>query len=132
MLCEPISNGFYSVVPDKRVKELYNRLPTPNELHALGEEGVRIEVILVDFQKDKKLAMLKQLIHHTCQRLCILLKQVSDFYKRPTLENPSKLALKKNAFLFENHDAQLLGQIKRRCCRARAILFKVLADTVGI
>ncbi|CAF1935595.1 unnamed protein product [Brassica napus] len=69
MLCEPISNGFYSVVPDKRVKELYNRLPTPNELHALGEEGVRIEVILVDFQKDKKLAMLKQLIHHTCQWL---------------------------------------------------------------
>ena len=28
----------------------------------MGEEGVRIEVILVDFQKDKKLAMLKQLI----------------------------------------------------------------------
>ncbi|KAH0881183.1 hypothetical protein HID58_068577, partial [Brassica napus] len=70
MLCEPISNGFYSVVPDKRVKELYNRLPTPNELHALGEEGVRIEV--------------------------------SDFYKRPTLESPSKLALEENAFLFEN------------------------------
>lgn len=47
---------------DKRVKELYNRLPTPSELYALGEEGVRIEIILVDFQKDKKLAMLKQLI----------------------------------------------------------------------
>lgn len=50
------------LLQDKRVKELYNRLPTPSELHALGEEGVRIEVILVDFQKDKKLAMLKQLI----------------------------------------------------------------------
>lgn len=62
----------------------------------------------------------------------ILLKQVSDFYKRPTLESPSKLALEENAFLFENHGAQLLGQIKRGCCRARAILFKVLADTVGL
>nr|VDC79785.1 unnamed protein product [Brassica rapa] len=138
MLCEPIPNGFYSVVPDKRVKELYNRLPTPNELHALGEEGVRIEVILVDFQKDKKLAMLKQLIttlvsgSNPASMIKKIAGTVSDFYKRPTLESPSKLALEENAFLFENHGAQLLGQIKRGCCRARAILFKVLADTVGL
>ncbi|CAH2059968.1 unnamed protein product [Thlaspi arvense] len=138
MLCEPIPNGFYSVVPDKRVKELYNRLPTPSELYALGEEGVRIEVILVDFQKDKKLAMLKQLITTLVSgsNPALVIKKiagtVSDFYKRPTLESPSKLALEENAFLFENHGAQLLGQIKRGCCRARAILFKVLADTVGL
>ncbi|CAN6977114.1 unnamed protein product [Brassica oleracea var. botrytis] len=138
MLCEPIPNGFYSVVPDKRVKELYNRLPTLNELHALGEEGVRIEVILVDFQKDKKLAMLKQLIttlvsgSNPASVIKKIAGTVSDFYKRPTLESPSKLALEENAFLFENHGAQLLGQIKRGCCRARAILFKVLADTVGL
>ncbi|KAF3579321.1 hypothetical protein DY000_02034904 [Brassica cretica] len=138
MLCEPIPNGFYSVVPDKRVKEVYNRLPTPSELHALGEEGVRIEVILVDFQKDKKLAMLKQLIttlvsgSNPASVIKKIAGTVSDFYKRPTLESPSKLALEENAFLFENHGAQLLGQIKRGCCRARAILFKVLADTVGL
>ncbi|XP_020883094.1 serine/threonine-protein kinase EDR1 isoform X2 [Arabidopsis lyrata subsp. lyrata] len=138
ILSEPIPNGFYSVVPDKRVKELYNRLPTPSELHALGEEGVRIEVILVDFQKDKKLAMLKQLITTLVSgsNPALVIKKiagtVSDFYKRPTLESPSKLALEENAFLFENHGAQLLGQIKRGCCRARAILFKVLADTVGL
>uniref|UniRef100_A0A1J3FIW8 non-specific serine/threonine protein kinase n=1 Tax=Noccaea caerulescens TaxID=107243 RepID=A0A1J3FIW8_NOCCA len=138
MLCEPIPNGFYSVVPDKRVKELNDRLPTPSELHALGEEGVRIEVILVDFQKDKKLAMLKQLITTLVSgsNPALVIKKiagtVSDFYKRPTLESPSKLALEENAFLFENHGAQLLGQIKRGCCRARAILFKVLADTVGL
>ncbi|CAN8315474.1 unnamed protein product [Cochlearia groenlandica] len=136
MLSEPIPNGFYSVVPDKRVKELYNRLPTPSELHALGEEGVRIEVILVDFQKDKKIAMLKQLITTLVSGSnppAVIKKiagTVSDFYKRPTLESPSKLALEENAFLFENHGAQLLGQIKRGCCRARAILFKVLADAV--
>ncbi|CAH8355604.1 unnamed protein product [Eruca vesicaria subsp. sativa] len=138
MLCEPIPNGFYSVVPDKRVKEVYNRLPTPSELHALGEEGVRIEVILVDFQKDKKLAMLKQLIttlvsgSNPASVIKKIAGTVSDFYKRPTLESPSKLALEENAFLFENHGAQLLGQIKRGCCRARAILFKVLADTIGL
>ncbi|KAF8108732.1 hypothetical protein N665_0104s0055 [Sinapis alba] len=138
MLSEPIPNGFYSVVPDKRVKEVYNRLPTPSELHALGEEGVRIEVILVDFQKDKKLAMLKQLIttlvsgSNPASVIKKIAGTVSDFYKRPTLESPSKLALEENAFLFENHGAQLLGQIKRGCCRARAILFKVLADTVGL
>ncbi|CAH8282542.1 unnamed protein product [Eruca vesicaria subsp. sativa] len=138
MLCDPIPNGFYSVVPDKRVKEVYNRLPTPSELHALGEEGVRIEVILVDFQKDKKLSMLKQLIttlvsgSNPASVIKKIAGTVSDFYKRPTLESPSKLALEENAFLFENHGAQLLGQIKRGCCRARAILFKVLADTVGL
>lgn len=32
----------------------------------------------------------------------------------------------------ENRVAQLLGQIKHGSCRPRAILFKVLADTVGL
>jgi hypothetical protein len=32
------------------------------ELHALGGEGYRADIILVDLEKDKKLSMLKQLI----------------------------------------------------------------------
>ena len=32
--------------------------------------------------------------------------------------------------MFENRGLQLLGQIKQGSCRPRAILFKVLADTV--
>ncbi|KAL0824654.1 hypothetical protein Bca101_048331 [Brassica carinata] len=90
---------------DKRVKELYNRLPTPNELHVLGEEGVRIEVILVDFQKDKKLAILKQLIttlvsgSNPASVIKKIAGTVSDFYKRPTLESPSKLALEEKCLL---------------------------------
>lgn len=34
--------------------------------------------------------------------------------------------------MFENRGLQLLGQIKQGSCRPRAILFKVLADTVGL
>lgn len=51
--------SFY--VQEKRLKELFNNIPTPEDLHALGAEGSRADVILVDFKKDKKLSMLKQL-----------------------------------------------------------------------
>lgn len=34
--------------------------------------------------------------------------------------------------MVENRGLQLLGQIKHGSCRPRAILFKVLADTVGL
>lgn len=48
---------------DKRLKELFdNRIPTFDELCSLGSEGFKADIILVDTKKDKKLAMLKQLI----------------------------------------------------------------------
>lgn len=46
---------------EKRLKELFDCIPTLDELHALGSEGYRADIILVDFKKDKKLSMLKQL-----------------------------------------------------------------------
>lgn len=58
--------------------------------------------------------------------------QVSDFYKRSNVESPAKAALEENSHMFENRGAQILGQIKNGSCRCRAILFKVLADTVGL
>lgn len=58
--------------------------------------------------------------------------QVSDFYKRPNVESPAKAALEETSHMFENRGALLLGQIKHGSCRPRAILFKVLADTVGL
>ncbi|RVW25828.1 Transposon Ty3-G Gag-Pol polyprotein [Vitis vinifera] len=59
--------------------------------------------------------------------------KVSDFYKRPNLElSPAKAALEETSHVSENRVAQLLGQIKHGSCRPRAILFKVLADTVGL
>jgi len=59
-------------------------------------------------------------------------KQVSDFYKRPNAESPAKAALDETSNMFENRGVQMLGQIKHGSCRPRAILFKVLADTVGL
>jgi len=58
--------------------------------------------------------------------------QVSDFYKRPNVESPAKAALEESSHMFENHGVQMLGQIRHGSCRPRAILFKVLADTVGL
>lgn len=58
--------------------------------------------------------------------------KVSDVYKRPSLDSPAKAALEETSHLFENRGLQLLGQIKHGSCRPRAILFKVLADSVGL
>lgn len=44
------------------MKQLFNSIPTLDDLHALGDEGLKADVILVDFQKDKKLFRQKQLI----------------------------------------------------------------------
>ncbi|OVA13621.1 Protein kinase domain [Macleaya cordata] len=141
MFSGPISNGFYSVIPEKNLKELFDSIPSPDELYALGVEGLKAEIILVDTERDKKLCMLKQLIVALVKGLnsnpAALIKKiaglVSDFYKRPTSEpSPSKAALDDISHISENRGVQLLGQIRNGSCRARAILFKVLADTVGL
>lgn len=56
--------------------------------------------------------------------------QVSDFYKRPQFDSPHKATLE-DASHVGSRGVQLLGHIKNGSCRPRAILFKVLADTVG-
>ncbi|XP_058009203.1 probable serine/threonine-protein kinase SIS8 isoform X2 [Hevea brasiliensis] len=140
MLFERIPNGFYSVMPDKRLKELFDSIPTLDELHALGGEGSKADIIFVDAKKDKKLSMLKQLTVALVKGLnsypAAMIKKiaglVSDFYKRPNVESPAKASLEENSQMFENRGVQLLGQIKHGSCRPRAILFKVLADTVGL
>ncbi|XP_062007776.1 serine/threonine-protein kinase EDR1-like isoform X6 [Rosa rugosa] len=140
MLFEPIPNGFYSVIPEKRLKEGFDDIPTLDELHALEAEGLKADIILVDTAKDKKLSMLKQLIaalvkglnsnpHAMIKKIAGL---VSDVYKRPNSESPAKAALEETSHMFENRGVQLLGQIRNGSCRPRAILFKVLADTVGL
>ncbi|XWS33041.1 hypothetical protein CRYUN_Cryun22dG0043600 [Craigia yunnanensis] len=139
-LSEPMPNGFYSVILDKRLKELFDTIPTLEELRALDGEGYRADIILVEAEKDKKLSMLKQLIVALVKGLnsnpAAMIKKVaglvSDFYKRPTVESPAKAALEETSHMFENLSAQMLGQIKHGSCRPRAILFKVLADTVGL
>ncbi|XP_073298665.1 probable serine/threonine-protein kinase SIS8 isoform X1 [Primulina huaijiensis] len=141
MLSDPLPNGFYSVVPEKKLKELYEDIPTLEELRELEHEGLRAEVILVDAEKDKKLSMLKQYIVPLVKGLnrnpAAMIKKiaglVSDFYKRPNSElNPKKAAVDDTSYLSENRGVQMLGHIKHGSCRPRAILFKVLADAVGL
>ncbi|CAH8310443.1 unnamed protein product [Eruca vesicaria subsp. sativa] len=134
-LSDPIPNGFYSVIPDSRLKQLFNSIPTLEDLHALGDEGLKADVILVDFQKDKKLFRQKQLITKLVSGLnskpAAIIKKIAELvenvYKQSTLPSPAK-----TTHSLENCGIQLLGQIKNGSCRPRAILFKVLADTVGL
>ncbi|XP_058095570.1 probable serine/threonine-protein kinase SIS8 isoform X2 [Magnolia sinica] len=136
-----IPNGFYSVIPEKRLKDHFDNIPSPDELYSLGLEGLRADIILVDAEKDKKLSMLKQLIVALVKGLnsnpASMIKKiaglVSDFYRRPNSElSPAKAALEDFAHASENRGVQLLGQIRQGSCRPRAILFKVLADAVGL
>ncbi|GAB2234749.1 hypothetical protein Droror1_Dr00004014 [Drosera rotundifolia] len=141
VLSEPIPNGFYSVIPDTRLKDMFDRLPTLDELLALEAEGFRADIIFVDAQRDKKLSMLKQLIitlvkglnSHPAAIVKKIAALVSDFYKRPNLDSsPAKAALEEAFQASVSRGVQFLGQIKHGSCRPRAILFKVLADTVGL
>lgn len=140
-LSGPIPNGFYSIIPDKKLKELFDNIPSPDDLYHLGAEGLKADIILVDFEKDKKLAMLKQLSAALVKGLhtnpALIIKKIAglvfDVYKRPNPElSPAKAAVEDGSHLTENHGIQLLGQIRHGSCRPRAILFKVLADSVGL
>uniref|UniRef100_A0A7N0TZQ8 non-specific serine/threonine protein kinase n=1 Tax=Kalanchoe fedtschenkoi TaxID=63787 RepID=A0A7N0TZQ8_KALFE len=140
-LSEPIPNGFYSVVPEKRLKELFSCVPTLDELSALEDEDVKPDIILVDTNKDKKLLMLKELAVALVRGLksnpsAIIRKiarLVSDFYKQPSAEpSPRKAELEESFVIADKGGVKMLGQIKYGSSRPRAILFKLLADTVGL
>jgi len=49
-------------VQEKRLKKLFDSIPTLDELQALGGEAFRADVIVVDSERDRRLSMLKQLI----------------------------------------------------------------------
>lgn len=58
---------------------------------------------------------------------------MSDVYKRSNCElSPAKAALEESSHTSDIRGIQMLGHIKHGSCRSRAILFKVLADTVGL
>ncbi|KAG6477482.1 hypothetical protein ZIOFF_066749 [Zingiber officinale] len=118
-----IPNGFYSIIPDKKLMELFNTIPSPDDVYSLGLEGSKADIILVDFDKDKKLSMLKQLSA----------AMVFDFYKRPNSEITTTKTSTDDIFhSLDDRSIQLLGHIRQGSCRPRAILFKVLADAVGL
>ncbi|URD96045.1 STYKc [Musa troglodytarum] len=126
---------------DKKLKELFDTIPSPDGLYSLGMEGSKADIILVDAEKDKKLSMLKQLSAAMVKGLyanpALIIKKIAglvfDFYKRPNSDlSPAKAAVEDVSHLMDNRGIQLLGQIRQGSCRPRAILFKVLADAVGL
>ncbi|XP_040376413.1 serine/threonine-protein kinase EDR1-like isoform X2 [Oryza brachyantha] len=140
-LSSPIPNGFYSVIPDKKLKERFDTIPSPDDLYSLGIDGFKAEIILVDLEKDKKLSAIKQLCSALVKGLksnpaAVIKKMaglVSDFYKRPNPQlSPARTSSEEISHFMENRGVQLLGQIRHGSCRPRAILFKVLADAVGM
>ncbi|XP_014756709.1 serine/threonine-protein kinase EDR1 isoform X1 [Brachypodium distachyon] len=140
-LSSPIPNGFYSIIPDKKLKECFDTIPSPEDLYSLGIEGFKAEIILVDLMKDKKLSAIKQLCVALVKGLnsnpAAMIKKVAglvcDFYKRSNPQlSPARTSSEEISHFMENRGVQLLGQIRHGSCRPRAILFKVLADSVGI
>ncbi|XP_052181016.1 probable serine/threonine-protein kinase SIS8 isoform X2 [Diospyros lotus] len=125
---------------ERRLKELFDIIPSFDDLYALRSEGLRADVILVD-DKDKKLSMLKQLTVTLVKGLssnpAAVIKKIAglvyDFYKRSNLDaSPIKIASEEVCPALDNQVVQMLGQIRHGTCHARAILFKVLADSVGL
>lgn len=51
----------FEFLQERRFKELFDTIPSLDDLYALETEGLRPNVILVNMHKDKKLSMLKQL-----------------------------------------------------------------------
>lgn len=140
-LSGPIPNGFYSIIPENKLKESFDTIPSPDDLYSLGIEGFKAEIILVDIERDKKLSALKQLCTALVKGLnsnppAVIKKVaslVSDFYKRPNPHlSPARASSEELSHFLENRGVRLLGQIRHGSCRSRAILFKVLADSVGI
>ncbi|KVH89488.1 Armadillo repeat-containing protein 3 and Serine/threonine-protein kinase CTR1 [Cynara cardunculus var. scolymus] len=139
-LAEPIPSGFYSILPEKRLKEKFDMIPSLEELHVLESDGFKLNVIVVDMHKDKKVSMLQQLALTLAKGLtsnpAAVIKKlgglVCDFYKLPNVELNYAKGAWEEVYNVHNQGIQMLGQIKHGFCHPRAILFKVLADTVGL
>ncbi|XP_059290669.1 serine/threonine-protein kinase EDR1-like isoform X1 [Lycium ferocissimum] len=140
-LAEPIPDGFYFVIPERRFKEHFDTIPSLDDLYALETEGLRPNVILVNLHKDKKLSMLKQLTLTLVKGLsstpAVAVKKIAglvcDFYKHPKYKSTHVSGtLEEVSHALGSQGIHMLCQMKDGSCHSRAILFKVLADTVGL
>ncbi|KAJ8549479.1 hypothetical protein K7X08_033186 [Anisodus acutangulus] len=140
-LAEPIPDGFYFVVPERRFKEHFDTIPSLDDLYALETEGLRPNVILVNLHKDKKLSMLKQLTLTLVKGLsstpAVVVKKIAglvcDFYKHPKYKSTHVSGtLEEVSHALGSQGIHMICQMKDGSCHSRAILFKVLADTVGL
>jgi len=135
-----IPNGFYSIIPDKKLKESFPTIPSLDDLQALESDGLKADIIIVDTERDKKVFMLKQLSAALVKGLnsspALVIKKIAglvfDCFKRQNPDSSPARGSTEDTHFFGNKGPQLLGQIRHGSCRPRAILFKVLADAVGL
>ncbi|CAI9782067.1 unnamed protein product [Fraxinus pennsylvanica] len=123
-LAEPIPDGFYFVTPERRFKELFDTIPSLDELYTLETEGLRPNVIIVDTHKDKKLSMLKQLAVTLVKGLnsspTAMIKKIAglvcDFHKKPKFGlDHVEGALEEVSHALDNHglDSRLMVGLPR-------------------
>ncbi|KAL0305625.1 UNVERIFIED_CONTAM: hypothetical protein Sradi_5979800, partial [Sesamum radiatum] len=122
----------------------FGSLPFQIASQTLWDTGKIAEAIPDGFyfvNPDKKLSMLKQLATTLVKGLnsnpAAIIKKIAglvcDFFKRPKLESDHvNGALEEVSHALDNQGIHMLGQIRHSSCHARAILFKVLADAVGL
>eukprot|EP00246_Nothoceros_aenigmaticus_P014262 TRINITY_DN532_c0_g1_i1.p1 TRINITY_DN532_c0_g1~~TRINITY_DN532_c0_g1_i1.p1 ORF type:complete len:751 (-),score=140.84 TRINITY_DN532_c0_g1_i1:1586-3838(-) len=137
-----IPDGFYSVVPNENLKlRFLQGLPSFEEFQGLGADSPSSDVLLVDAKKDRVLAGLKELATELVKDLgpnvSLTTKKiaevVADFYGGPVFEGGNvKTHPEESLQAGSVGDVCLLGQIRKGYCRPRALLFKVLADHVGL
>ncbi|XP_062206482.1 serine/threonine-protein kinase EDR1-like [Phragmites australis] len=135
-----IPNGFYSIIPDKKLKEIFPTIPSLDDLQTLEADGLKADMIIVDTERDKKVFMLKQLSAALVKGLnsspALVIKKIAglvfDCFKRQNPDASPARGSTEDTHFFGNRGPQLLGQIRHGSCRPRAILFKVLADAVGL
>ncbi|KAJ7559742.1 hypothetical protein O6H91_04G099000 [Diphasiastrum complanatum] len=135
-----IPDGFYSVIPSTVLKGRFKTIPTFGQLKELAVD-TELDILLVDSREDKNLAKLKEFIvalvggskTNSVQVVKDIAEVVADFYGGPLLEAGTyKGSADEDVQVNDNFDVQLLGQVTRGLCRPRAILFKYLADAVGL
>ncbi|XP_074333626.1 uncharacterized protein LOC141671328 isoform X3 [Apium graveolens] len=135
-LSEPIPNGFYSILLEKGIKELFDMIPSLDELYAMDLKGVALDVVIVDMRKDKKLSMLKQLTLTLVKGLrsnpVAVIKKIAGLVADCCKPYNVKDALLEGSDALESQGIHVLGQMRHGSCHPRAILFKVLADAAGL
>ncbi|WOG85077.1 hypothetical protein DCAR_0104264 [Daucus carota subsp. sativus] len=135
-LSEPIPNGFYSILLEKGLKELFDMIPSLDELYAMDLKGIALDVVIVDLRKDKKLSMLKQLTLTLVKGLrsnpVAVIKKIAGLVADCCKPYNMKDAMLEGSDALESQGIHMLGQMRHGSCHPRAILFKVLADAAGI
>ncbi|XP_024387109.1 probable serine/threonine-protein kinase SIS8 isoform X2 [Physcomitrium patens] len=136
-----LPNGFYSVIPNQSMKVRYRTIPTLNDLQQMGTMFRGLDVLLVDTNKDTNLLKLLDLTRVIVKGIGIniplmikkIAELVADFYGGPLFEAGS---MKTTGDGYNDTDessvVRLLGDVKQGLCRPRAILFKLLGDSVGL